>query len=73
MARQIVSGIGAFALTLTASLLLIVLGLIYFIVTLWIVKIGADLILGKGMLDANWAVLSASLIAVGSMIGSSLK
>ena len=73
MARQIVSGIGAFALTVTASLLLIILGLVYFIVTLWIVKIGSDLIMGKSLLDANWAVLSAAIIAVGSMIGSAMK
>ena len=56
---------------LVASVILIAIGLIYFIVALWIVKVGSGL-LGY-TLDGNWAVLSASLISVGSMLGSSLK
>jgi len=58
--------------TLTAvaivSLLLIALGLVYFMVTLWTVKTGAG-ILGLSP-DANWTVLSAAVIAAASMVGS---
>jgi hypothetical protein len=56
---------------LIASVILIAIGLVYFIIALWIVKFGAG-ILGY-TLDGNWAVLSASLISVGSMIGSAMK
>jgi len=64
-------GLSAFFVTVTASLLLIVLGLIYFIVTLWIVKVGSRLIIGE--VDPNWAVLSAAIIAVGTLIGSTRR
>jgi hypothetical protein len=57
---------------LIASVILIVIGLVYFIVALWIVKAGSGL-LGYTDLSGNWAVLSASLISVGSMIGSAVK
>lgn len=57
--------------TLVASALLIVMGLVYFIMTLWIVKIGAG-VLGYNP-DANFAVLAAALIAVGTIIGSAIQ
>ena len=70
---RITTGLGALLVTIGASLLLIFLGLIYFIITLWIVKIGSNIILGKDALNPNWAVLAASIIAVGSVIASSLQ
>ncbi|MBU0614547.1 MAG: hypothetical protein KJ601_00480 [Nanoarchaeota archaeon] len=57
--------------TAVASGLLIVMGLVYFIITLWIVKIGSG-ILGYTP-DGNWAVFAASLISVGTMIGSAIQ
>ena len=68
-------GFTALALTLTASIILIVIGLLYFIVTLFIVKFATGLILGKGVLETypQYVVLTAGMIAVGSMIGSALQ
>ncbi len=71
---KVMKGIGAagsLVVGLVASVILIVMGLIYFVIALAIVKFGAGL-LGY-IVDANWAVLSASLISVGSMIGSAIK
>ena len=73
MSKKLAIGLGAFVLTILASLVLVLLGMIYFVMTLWIVKIGSNFILGPGTVDPNWAVLSAALIAVGSMIGSALQ
>jgi nitrogen fixation-related uncharacterized protein len=54
------------------SLILVVLGLLYFVLTLWIVKIGAKFV-GYENLDGNWLVLAASIIATGSIVSSSLR
>jgi hypothetical protein len=54
-----------------ASVILIVVGLIYFIATLWIVKFGAGL-LGISP-DHNFILLAAAIIAAGSMLGSAVQ
>ncbi len=71
---KVMKGVGtavSLGVGLVASVILIVMGLVYFVIALAIVKYGAGL-LGY-IVDANWAVLSASLISVGSMIGSAIK
>ena len=57
--------------TVIASLILIVMGVIYFIATLLIVKFSTGL-MGYSP-DANWVVLSSAVIVVGIMIGSAIK
>ena len=57
--------------TIVASLILIVMGVIYFIATLLIVKFSTGL-MGYSP-DANWVVLSSAVIVVGIMIGSAIK
>jgi hypothetical protein len=57
--------------TLILSVLLIALGLVYFLVTLWTVKTGAGL-LGLTV-EGSWLVLSAALISAASIIGSSKR
>ena len=57
--------------TVIASLLLIAMGMVYFIVTLWIIKFSSSLLSYSP--DSNWVVLSAAIIVVGVMIGSAIK
>lgn len=57
--------------TVIVSLILIAMGIIYFIVTLWIVKFSSSL-MGYDP-DGNWAVLSAAVVVAGIMIGSAIK
>ena len=57
--------------TIIASLILIVMGVIYFIATLLIVRFSTGL-MGYSP-DANWVVLSSAVIVVGIMIGSAIK
>ena len=63
-------GLAAILIILLSSIFLIILGLVYFLITLWIVDFGA------GVLDLNpdpsYVVLSASLITLGVIIASSL-
>ena len=64
------TGVGALLLTLVGSVILIFIGLVYFVFTLWIVKIGSHFV-GYSP-SAEFAVLSAAIISVGSMVGSAL-
>lgn len=57
--------------TIIASLILIAMGIVYLIATLWIIKFSSNL-LGYSP-DSNWVVLSAAIIVVGVMIGSAIK
>ena len=57
--------------TVIASLLLVVMGIIYFIATLIIVRFSSGL-MGYTP-DANWVVLSSAIMLVGIMIGSAIK
>ena len=57
--------------TVLASLLLIAMGIIYFIATLWIIKFSSGL-MGYSP-DANWVVLSSAIIVVGIVVGSAIK
>ncbi|MFH1240382.1 MAG: hypothetical protein V1672_04135 [Candidatus Diapherotrites archaeon] len=57
--------------TILYSVTLIILGIIYFGVTLWIVKASSEFVFGEG-LEANWAALSAAIITVGAIMSGSL-
>jgi hypothetical protein len=63
--------IGNLVVTIIASLLLILMGVIYFIATLLIVKFSSKLI-GYSP-DANWVVLASAIIVAGIMVGSAIK
>ena len=57
--------------TVIASLILIAMGLIYFILTLWVIKFGSGL-MGYNI-DGNWAVLSTAVVVAGILVGSAIK
>jgi hypothetical protein len=59
-------------MTVLSTLVLIVVGIIYFAITLAIIDVSAWVLLGAN-LDENWAVLSAAIITLGSMLGGSLR
>jgi hypothetical protein len=55
---------------LASSVLLIVLGLVYFIVTAWIVTFGVETVMGATP-SADFVALSAALLSLGNLAGSS--
>ena len=57
--------------TVVASLILIAMGIIYFILTLWVVKFSSSL-MGYNP-DGNFAVLSTAVVVAGIMVGSAIK
>ncbi len=57
--------------TVIASLLLVAMGMVYFIATLLIIRFSSSLI-GYAP-DANWIILSSAVIVAGIMVGSAIK
>lgn len=70
-------GLNAMFVTVIASFFLIIMGLLYFMFTLWIVKVGASFILPDmwktGDIHGSYIVLAAALVSAGSMIASALQ
>ena len=70
-------GIKAMFVTVIASFFLIIMGLLYFMFTLWIVKVGASFILPdmwkSGSINGGYVILAAALMSAGSMIASALQ
>ncbi len=50
------------------SVLLILLGIVYFIVALFILKVAAEFVFGASV-DVNWALLSAALLTAAALLG----
>jgi len=65
-------GLRPLVVTFIASVLLIVLGIVYFGITLWVVKIASRTFFGTG-LEANWAVLASAILATGAVLASALE
>ena len=70
-------GIKAMFVTVIASFFLIIMGLLYFMLTLWFVKVGASFILPdmwkSGSINGGYVILAAALMSAGSMIASALQ
>ncbi|MBU1111752.1 MAG: hypothetical protein ABIG93_02385 [archaeon] len=64
--------IGGLALTAVASLILILLGIIYFMLTIWIIKIGA-IWAGFTNVEGNMVILGACIVTAAAMIGSAIQ
>ena len=70
--NSITEGIRSLLVTLVASIILIVLGVIYFMFTVWIIKVGASWA-GYSAVDGATVVLTAGIVTAASMIGSSIQ
>ncbi|OIO64770.1 hypothetical protein AUJ68_05355 [Candidatus Woesearchaeota archaeon CG1_02_57_44] len=68
----IVGGIAGLTVTAIASAMLIVLGLIYFMVTLWIIKVSSAWV-GLSGVESGTFVLTAGIVSAASMIGSAIQ
>jgi hypothetical protein len=70
-------GVKGMFITVLASFFLIIIGLLYFMFTLWIVKVGASFILpemwNSGSIQGSYVVLAAALMSAGSMIASAMQ
>ncbi|MBN1386234.1 hypothetical protein JW968_04665 [Candidatus Woesearchaeota archaeon] len=62
-------GIGV---TLLASVFMILLGIVYFMLTVWMVKIGARWA-GLGNVAGNTVVMTAGIVTAAAIVGSALR
>ena len=58
---------------IVGTVIMIILSVIYFIITLFIVDFSADLLMGTGAKDLydGYIIIAAALITLGSMLGGS--
>ena len=70
-------GVKAMMLTVIASFFLVLMGLVYFMFSVWIVKVGASFILPdmwkSGNIQGSFIVLAAALVSAGSMVASAMQ
>lgn len=64
--------ISRFILTIIAGFFLLITGIIFFVGTLWMVKLGAY-VSGYTDVAANSLILAASIVSAAAIIGSSLQ
>jgi hypothetical protein len=64
--------IGALIVTLVTSIVLIILGVIYFAITLVIINGAAGLVFGVSP-GVDWAIASAALLSTGAIIAGALE
>ncbi len=69
---QAIKGLGNLLLTAIASVVLILLGVVYFMITIWIIKLGASWA-GYSAVDGTMVVLTAGIVTAATIIGSALQ
>ncbi|PIY60749.1 hypothetical protein COY95_00170 [Candidatus Woesearchaeota archaeon CG_4_10_14_0_8_um_filter_47_5] len=69
---SVTKGLAGLTVTILASLVLIVLGIVYYMVTIWIIKMGAGWA-GYSAVDGGTVVLTAGIVTAASMIGSAIQ
>ena len=62
----------ALGVTLVTSIVLIILGIVYFGITLVIINAAAGLVFTTA-LDVNWAVFSAAILATGAILAGAIE
>jgi len=72
MANRIVNTLWVVVVALIASLVAILMGILYFGITLWVIKVATNFFF-SATLDANWAVLAAAIIATGAILAGALE
>jgi hypothetical protein len=68
----ILKGISSLVVTIVASLVLILLGIVYFMITIWTIKMGAAWA-GYSSVEGSTVVLTAGIVTAAAMVGSAIK
>ncbi|MBU1974794.1 MAG: hypothetical protein KKG59_00145 [Nanoarchaeota archaeon] len=69
---SVLKGISNLFLTIVASVMLILLGIIYFMLSMWMIKIGASWA-GLGNVSGNHVILTAGIVTAAAIIGSAIQ
>jgi hypothetical protein len=68
----VAKGLSGLVVTAVASAVLLLLGVIYYMVTIWVIKMGAGWA-GYSNIDGSMVVLTAGIVTAASMIGSAIQ
>jgi len=68
----IVQSLELFVITMLAAIMLIILAVIFFGITLWVIGAASAMFFGSTP-DANWAVLSAALLSLGAVLAGAIQ
>lgn len=68
----VAKGLGNLVVTVVASAVLLLLGVIYYMITIWVIKMGAGWA-GYPNIEGNMVVLTAGIVTAASMIGSAIQ
>jgi hypothetical protein len=61
----------AIGMMILATIVLIILSIVYFIIVLFVVNVAADIVFSDS-LSADWGVLAAAIVTLGSMLGGTM-
>lgn len=61
-----------FVITMLAAIMLIILAVIFFGITLWVIGVASAMFFGSTP-DANWAVLAAALLSLGAVLAGAIQ
>ena len=70
--RGAIFGAAAIGFTIISALIFIVMGILFFFINVWIIKVGAGFA-GFRALDGNWVVLSAGILSAASILAAAIK
>lgn len=70
--KKHISLVGNLLVTVVASLLMVLISVIYFMITIWVIKLGATWT-GYPDLDGGTVILTAGVITAGIIISSALQ
>ncbi len=67
--------LGVFFLTLLAAIMLIILAVVFFGITLWVIGVGSVMVFDPATnpLSADYAVLSAAILSFGAILAGALN
>lgn len=64
---------GGFVALIVGMIIAIILSIIFFTITLFVVKAAAGIVFTGGAISADMATLSAAIITLGSMLGGAMN
>jgi hypothetical protein len=67
-----VQNLKGLSLMIVASAILLLLGVLYFMITIWTIKIGANLA-GFRAVSGDWIILTAGIITAAAILGSAIQ
>ncbi len=70
--KKVVSGITTAGFTIVSAALFIVISIVFFFLHIWVIKVAAGWA-GFTVLDGNWVVLTAGLLAAASTIAAAVR